>query len=83
MTKREKKRKRLKAERKKRARERKSRLPPVERDYYQTVDGNFTRRPAAYCEHYRAWLTVGQMEVHRCEKRHCRRLHDDRRDARA
>lgn len=43
-------------------------------DSYETIDGNFTNYPFAYCRHYRAYMTVAQMNTHRCDQRHCKRL---------
>ena len=42
--------------------------------HVELIDGNLSRYPVAYCEHYGAFLTVGLMDTHRCEGRKCNQL---------
>jgi len=43
---------------------------------YETIDGNLTYYPLAWCSHYRGVLTKGLMHTHRCKERHCKRLQE-------
>ena len=43
--------------------------------YYQTIDKNFTKsKPVAYCRHYKGYMTVKQLRLHKCVRRGCRQL---------
>lgn len=41
---------------------------------YRCIDGNWTKRPAAYCTYHHGVLTSALMKVHRCRERECQRL---------
>ena len=64
-----------KGNRRKQQRRRRERLRTgnVQRQYdlYETIDGNFTYYPVAFCDHYGAFITLGIENVHRCSKRKC------------
>lgn len=48
---------------------------PSKRDHeYELIDGNLTYYPTGYCEWHQAYLSVGLMETHRCNKRSCFRF---------
>ena len=47
---------------------------PRTKNYYETIDGNWTNHPVAFCYYYKAALTRGLMHTHRCSDRHCKRL---------
>ena len=47
---------------------------PETRFYYETIDGNWTNHPVAFCHHYRCALTRGLMRTHKCNERECKRL---------
>lgn len=61
--------------RKKQIKKRRERLRtgnvPKQYDLYETIDGNFTHYPTAFCNHYKAYLTLGIANTHRCTKRKC------------
>ena len=38
---------------------------------YRTIDGNWTKKPVAYCKSKKGALTFKQMKVHRCKQREC------------
>ena len=41
-----------------------------ERMEYQTLDGNWTIRPSAYCTYHHRYLTEKQIRLHRCHAKH-------------
>lgn len=41
---------------------------------YETIDGNWTNHPVAFCSYYRAALTRGLMNTHNCNDKKCTRL---------
>ena len=41
---------------------------------YRCIDGNWTKRPAAYCTYHHGVLTEALMKVHKCKERECKRL---------
>ena len=50
-----------------------------ERLEYQTLDGNWTVRPQAYCTYHHRYLTEKQIRLHRCHAKHggvCGRYQD-------
>ena len=55
----------------KRRRARQKHLPNKERDPYEVTDGNLTYYPVAYCGHYKAYLSQGLKDTHRCSEREC------------
>lgn len=59
-----------KAQRKRRI-ERFKNLPKKQEYKYETIDGNLTYYPIAYCKHHGAWLTQGIADTHRCLQRKC------------
>ena len=56
-----------------RARQRKRRKnrPTEQKHPVMLVDGNFSAFPVAYCKYYKAYLTQGLVETHRCLQRKC------------
>ncbi len=58
----------------KRKHERKNDLPPRQKDAYQLIDNNWTHYPVAYCDHYKGWLSLGQIQTHRCHERQCKKI---------
>lgn len=43
--------------------------------YYKTIDKNITNnKPVAYCRHYKGYMTVKQLRLHRCVRRDCKSL---------
>lgn len=40
---------------------------------HEMIDGNFTRRPVAYCTFYKGYLTKNMSDRHKCECRNCPR----------
>lgn len=65
----------IKAQRKRRRKALKERknMKPAETEV-QLIDGNYTLYPAAYCKIHDGYLTLGLMDIHRCEKRKCKGL---------
>lgn len=65
----------IKAQRKRRRKALKERkkMKPAETEV-QLIDGNYTLYPAAYCNIHGGYLTLGLMDIHRCEKRKCKGL---------
>lgn len=47
---------------------------PKTNKYYETIDGNWTNHPVAFCWHYKGALTGGMMHTHNCYDRQCKRL---------
>lgn len=47
---------------------------PRTKEYYETIDGNWTNHPVAFCYRYRGALTRGLMHTHKCCDRDCKRL---------
>lgn len=47
---------------------------PKTKYYYETIDGNWTNHPVAFCYRYRRALTRGLMNTHKCCQHECRRL---------
>lgn len=50
---------------------------PEEYWEYKCIDGNWTKRPVAYCTYKKGVLTEGLMKTHRCRERQCKRLRDN------
>ena len=60
----------VKAQRKRR-KQRLKKLPERWDNEVLLIDGNFSFYPVAYCFRYKAFLTQGLLDTHRCDKRHC------------
>lgn len=58
----------------KRRRQRKHKLPVAQPYMFQLIDGNFSKYPIGYCKFRKSWLTVGLVEVHKCEN--CKQYED-------
>jgi hypothetical protein len=41
---------------------------------YKSIDGNYVKKPIAYCKVRKKYLTQKQMKVHRCATRACMSL---------
>lgn len=47
---------------------------PDEAWEWRCIDGNWTKRPAAYCTYHHGVLTEAMMKVHKCTQKECQRL---------
>ena len=47
---------------------------PKTKEYYETIDGNWTNHPVAFCHRYHGALTRGLMHTHKCCDIGCKRL---------
>lgn len=47
---------------------------PETKYYYETIDGNWTNHPVAFCHWYKGALTRNMMRTHGCCERGCKRL---------
>ncbi len=45
--------------------------------WYELIDGNWTRHPAAWCHYHKGYLTEKLMKTHKCKSKNCRRLDFD------
>ena len=41
---------------------------------WRCIDGNWTKRPSAYCTYHHGVLTEAMMKVHKCTQKECQRL---------
>ncbi|MBQ8218438.1 MAG: hypothetical protein IJZ79_01475 [Bacilli bacterium] len=48
-------------------------IPELEEEY-MLIDGNYSRRPAAYCCFHRGYLTGNQIHLHKCNFKNCVQL---------
>lgn len=59
---------------KKRRKERLKNRPPKSEEKVLLIDGNYSFYPVAFCSQYKAYLTCGLADTHRCQERECPKL---------
>lgn len=58
-------------EQRKRRRKRLKNLPQKQPEMVALIDGNYSYYPYAFCKSKQAYLTLGLVNTHKCEKKHC------------
>lgn len=57
-----------------RRRQRKAKLPDRQENAVELIDGNYSHFPVGYCNYHKGYVSVGQVEVHRCIEKECPRF---------